>query len=434
MTPNPLPPDLTRWNRAGLSRFDYLDGNGAAWLERLRHDLAQAFPAWPVWAQLPAPPADPSTETEDERLQRLAALYAADPDDLLWQLVRQFARSAHVLGVHLDAQANEGYLRTASQWDSLRRLLAVLDEAPRPPASAATPLALQLKPGLAGTVAAGLQVQHLPASGAPRVFETLADLAADAAFNTLYARDHLANPAWLAGSTLTLDRGVDELKAGEPLVLEDTQLQRLSAHRIEGVFTLPDGRSRVSISPAVPKTAALHFTAGHTLVHLLPKDRLAPRGPASEGVAEAGHSLQLAVPSGTLAPGDLVLVRAVDDKPRYRRIKAVHDDRLVFTQALGALRLLGATVDRPVTVPLTDMAEGPAAAPCRKTARWPWWSMRRATGRAWPGCGSAMPTNSEQHDKTREVWPSFYCLHAKYVPVDTSRERLRRTIARATPP
>ena len=106
-------------------------------------------------------------------------------------------------------------------------------------------------------MAAGLQVQHLPASGAPRVFETLADLAADAAFNTLYARDHLANPAWLAGSTLALDRGVDELKAGEPLVLEDTQLQRLSAHRIEGVFTLPDGRSRVSISPAVPKTAEI---------------------------------------------------------------------------------------------------------------------------------------------------------------------------------
>lgn len=417
MTPNPLPPDLTRWNRAGLSRFDYLDGHGAAWLERLRHDLAQAFPAWPLWAQLPAPPADPSTETEDERLQRLAALYAADPDDLLWQLVRQFARSAHVLGVHLDAQANEGYLRTASQWDSLRRLLAVLDEAPRPPASAATPLALQLKPGLAGTVAAGLQVQHLPASGAPRVFETLGDLAADAAFNTLYARDHLANPAWLAGSTLALDRGVDELKAGEPLVLEDTQLQRLSAHRIEGVFTLPDGRSRVSISPAVPKTAALHFTAGHTLVHLLPKDRLAPRGPASEGVAEAGHSLQLAVPSGNLAPGDLVLVRAVDDKPRYRRIKAVHDDRLIFTQALGALRLLGATVDRPVTVPLTDMGERPY----RRTIDGHDALVVYAAG-DWSRLAGLWLSHAyqlKQNDKTREVWPSFYCLHAKYVPVDT---------------
>lgn len=425
MTPNTLPPDLTRWNRAGLSRFDYLDGNGAAWLERLRHDLAQAFPGWPLWAQLPAPPADPSTETEDERLQRLMALYQADPDDLLWQLVRQFARSAHVLGVHLDAQANEGYLRTASQWDSLRRLLAVLDEAPRPPASAATPLALQLKPGAAGTVAAGLQVQHLPASGAPLVFETLADLAADAAFNTLYARDHLANPAWLAGSTLALDRGVDELKAGEPLVLEDTQLRRLSAHRIEGVFTLPDGRSRVSISPAVPKTAALHFTTGHTLVHLLPKDRLSPRGPASEGVAEAGHSLQLAVPSGTLAPGDLVLVRAVDDKPRYRRIKAVHDDRLVFTQALGALRLLGATVDRPVTVPLTDMAEATRRRTVQEDGTVVLLVYAAGDWSRLAGLWLSHARQLQSGPQTREVWPTYRCLHAKYVPVDTSRERLQ---------
>src|SRR5690606_39760429 len=28
--------DLTRWNRAGLSRFRYLDGNAAVWLEELR--------------------------------------------------------------------------------------------------------------------------------------------------------------------------------------------------------------------------------------------------------------------------------------------------------------------------------------------------------------------------------------------------------------
>ncbi|MEM1302772.1 MAG: hypothetical protein AAGH17_09330, partial [Pseudomonadota bacterium] len=28
--------DLTRWNRAGLTRFDYVDGNAAVWLEELR--------------------------------------------------------------------------------------------------------------------------------------------------------------------------------------------------------------------------------------------------------------------------------------------------------------------------------------------------------------------------------------------------------------
>ena len=28
--------DLTRWNRTGLSRFDYVDGDAAVWLEELR--------------------------------------------------------------------------------------------------------------------------------------------------------------------------------------------------------------------------------------------------------------------------------------------------------------------------------------------------------------------------------------------------------------
>ncbi|MEO1001452.1 MAG: hypothetical protein AAFW69_12765, partial [Pseudomonadota bacterium] len=28
--------DLTRWNRAGLTRFDYVDGDAAVWLEELR--------------------------------------------------------------------------------------------------------------------------------------------------------------------------------------------------------------------------------------------------------------------------------------------------------------------------------------------------------------------------------------------------------------
>lgn len=421
--------DLTRWNRAGLSRFDYLDGNAAVWLERLRANLAQRFPDWPVLATLPATPAteaERAAETEDARKQRLEKLYAADPDDLLWQMVRQFARASHVLGVHLDAHANEGFLGTASQWDSLRRLVAVLDYAPRPPASAATPLVLLLKPGQAGRVNAGLQVQHQPVDGAPLVFETLADLEANAAFNILYPRDHLRSPEWLAGSTLELDQGVDELKAGEPLVLEELQRGHLSAHRVDGLRPLPDGRSLVSISPPVPKTTKRHFVKGWTVVHLLPKDRLRPLEPVTRGVDEAGNSLQLAVSSGDLSPGDIVLVRAVDDKPRYRRIKGVHDDRLVFTRAVGPLTLVGATVDRPVTVPMTDLGEPTrrrtiaqdgsvvllvyAAGDWSRLAR-QWLSHIRKL------------TDPQGHE--REVLPTYRCLHAKYVPVDTSRDALQ---------
>lgn len=42
--------DLTRWNRAGLTRFAYVEGGGAEWLEDLRvaHLLLFGAPATPL--------------------------------------------------------------------------------------------------------------------------------------------------------------------------------------------------------------------------------------------------------------------------------------------------------------------------------------------------------------------------------------------------
>ena len=35
--------DLTRWNRAGLSRFRYVNGNAVEYLEILRQQLVERF-------------------------------------------------------------------------------------------------------------------------------------------------------------------------------------------------------------------------------------------------------------------------------------------------------------------------------------------------------------------------------------------------------
>ena len=77
--------DLTRWNRAGLSRFEYLDGNGAVFLERLRAGLAAKFPQWqpvPGMSPLSAEAAE-ADESEEAKKARLEALYGADPGDML---------------------------------------------------------------------------------------------------------------------------------------------------------------------------------------------------------------------------------------------------------------------------------------------------------------------------------------------------------------
>lgn len=403
--------DLTRWNRAGLSRFEYIDANAAVFLERLRAGLYAQFEQWQ-----PVDTDSDSTETEEDKKSRLEALYASDPDDMLWQLTRSFARVCHVLSTHIDAYANEGYLGTANQWENLRRLVTLLDYAPIPPASASTPLALMLKQGKSGTVTAGLQAKHNPSSGSPLVFETLSDLEADAAFNILYAAEYLNSPVTLSGTTLVLAEKLDKLKSGEPLLLvDDRDSENFSAHLLQGLI-LDEDSTTVTISPAIPAG----FVTGHTVVHVQPKEKLVPIDPATEGVATVGHSLQLSISASDLAAGDIVIIRCADDKPYYRRIKAVHEDRLVFYRSIGQLTLDGATVARPVTVPVTNLANPPsrriidedgtvvdvvfAAGDWSRLADEWLCDIRVITG-----------AGGEQ----REYLPAYYCLHAKYVPVGT---------------
>src|SRR6185436_19616846 len=83
-------------------------------------------------------------ETEAQRLDRLLVQYFEEEPsgataarsreavnrlrrDPAWQITRATARAVHVLGEYLDAYANEGFLRTATQWDNVRRLVETLD-------------------------------------------------------------------------------------------------------------------------------------------------------------------------------------------------------------------------------------------------------------------------------------------------------------------
>ncbi len=193
--------DLTRWNRAGLTRFRYVDGNAVEYLEILRQQLVEKF-ADPqtkrcLWLnppeRIPANEVASATETLTERQERLhliqeriLASYRQDRRDWAWEIARAFARACHMLTEHADAYANERFLGTATQWDHVRRLVAMLDYHPAPPASAATRLVLIAKGDQAGTVAKGFQVKHAPPDGGAKVvFETLEDLLIDPALNVL---------------------------------------------------------------------------------------------------------------------------------------------------------------------------------------------------------------------------------------------------------
>ncbi|HEX5687845.1 MAG TPA: hypothetical protein VFY73_27840 [Ideonella sp.] len=409
----PLPPDLTRWNRAGLTRVQYVDGNAAVFLERLRGQLAEAFPGWGTPQATP-----PAAAEESARKAFLEGVYRQNPDDLLWHLMRAHARAAHVLAGTLDAYANEGWIGTATQWESVRRLVAMLDYAPHPPGSASTALALLHKPGTAaGKVLAGLQVKYAPPDGRPPVvFETLADLGADPALDTLFALDHDRNPAPLAGTTFVLDGEHDALKLGEPLVFEREGDGLLSAHVLTGLLSVVDagGKSATQVTIAPPLAHAAGFVVGRTWVHAEPKEGLKLIGPVASA-AGVDRALELADGCGDLAAGEIVAIGRLGAKPFYRRLKRVSPQRLVLHEPLGTLDLLHAFVGRPVTVPISRLqggrgqaADGRRLQALQVAGDWRWlygqWlaDVRKVEG--------------------REVLPVYECIRAEYTPVSGQKD------------
>lgn len=279
--------DLTRWNRAGLSRFQYVDGNAAIWLEELRigmlaqylrnvtaeerepekwRDLFMKPPTeWELpgpqqryadavaWAALlPGPPA--KTENAAARNKRLIDQYARNSGEGAWEIMRAFARAAHVLLGHLDAYANEGYLRTATQWDNLRKLAAMVNYQPSPPASATAIVALQVASDTGVIeIAAGLAMKYAPPEGgAPLIFETLKPVEAHPELNAARATEWNIN-----SETLIAPGDVDwiipekaKIAQGDVAVLVGSGV--LGAARLLKIIRrgIKAGVSRIDLEPA----------------------------------------------------------------------------------------------------------------------------------------------------------------------------------------
>jgi len=333
-------PDLTRWNRAGLKRFRYVDGNAVTFLELVRDALAMRFPNWQDVKLLS------SVESDTERRLRLLEQYHAPRRDWAWEIVRVLARSSHVLGEHLDAYANEGFLGTATQWDNVRRLVEMIDYHPAPPASASTRLVIEAKE--AGLLPKGFAVKHTPVNGsAPVVFETLEDIEVDPSLNALRPAEYNRNPQRLSGDILMLEGEIEDLRTGEPLVLEDVQSGLLRAYLISGTRIVA-GNTQVHLTPRLSN----RLCKGYTQVYAKPAESLPPRAPAAKG-SELERVLRLTEEPQGLLPG-MVIYIADGNKELYRRVLSVTGQRLVLDMDLGPLRLDTARVGYPVTITITD--------------------------------------------------------------------------------
>jgi hypothetical protein len=159
----------------------------------------------------------------------LAALTARGTDDFAIGLMDAWAVVLDVLSFYQERIANEGYLRTATEFRSVREIARLVGYAPRPGVSATAYLAFEVEKvsGEAGsrvTIGKGSRAQSVPAAGqAPQTFETTEDLQARDQWSSLVprkARPHVFEPGQTAPGRRVWFAGLaTQLKPNDPLLL-----------------------------------------------------------------------------------------------------------------------------------------------------------------------------------------------------------------------
>jgi hypothetical protein len=215
--------------------------------------------------------------------------YERNSHEYAWEISRAFARAAHVLLGHLNAFANEGYLRTATQWDSLRKLASMVNYQPTPPASATSNVALMISvAGQVTEIASGLAMKFTPPEGgAALIFETLKPIKAHIELNAARAKtwdqnnNTLANPTavkWSVPKKLQLKDGdmavfTDGLAHGQAVNLSNVNTDEKSGlatlHFTQaGQFTPHIYNSHIWVDPEDFRPGMFVTTSSQTVIKM----------------------------------------------------------------------------------------------------------------------------------------------------------------------
>jgi predicted phage baseplate assembly protein len=180
------------WNRPGLSAIAYRVGTFSSFFAAMKTRLSSAD------------------------YSGLAGLRTRDTDDWTIALLDGWASIGDVLTFYQERIANEAYVATATQRNSVLELGRTVGYALRPGVAATAYLAYTMDPAADVTIPAGTLAQSTPAQGqSAQAFETSGDLHAKGAWNTLGVRtskpqsiDLTSGPPaelYLAGTNLNLN-------------------------------------------------------------------------------------------------------------------------------------------------------------------------------------------------------------------------------------
>ncbi|HTY32926.1 putative baseplate assembly protein, partial [Mycobacterium sp.] len=155
----------------------------------------------------------------------LAALSTRDPADFALALLDGWATIADVLTFYTERIANEGFLRTATEEFSVRRLAELVGYSPRPGLSATAYLAFTVTAGQTVPIPIGTKAQQLAPSGQlPATFETAEPLIAYGHLSTLAIRR--SQPPLLTAHTLPDTTGLvftgnlTDIRTGDRILLQ----------------------------------------------------------------------------------------------------------------------------------------------------------------------------------------------------------------------
>ena len=258
------------YNRPGLSQLAYRVGTHASFLATMAAALSGA--------------AEPA----------LHALLVRTPDDPSIAFLDCWATVADVLTFYTERIANEGYLRTATELQSVLELARLTGYQLRPGLGASAFLAytLQVNPAKVTSVliAQGSQAVSVPGPGQqPQTFQTSSDLSAQQTWNTLPVR--ATTPA-----TVTEQQLQPQSQASVSVSVQGASLAINPGNRV--VFS--GGGARVPMSVQAVSTDA---TASVTTLSLLPD----PPPAAGSGAGSGSGASAAARPRSEEKNGDQLL-------------------------------------------------------------------------------------------------------------------------------
>ena len=255
------------YNRPGLSVLSYRAGTYDSFFAAMKDRLSSK--------DFSFPPATPP----------LRSLKTRDQDDPAIAMLDAWALLADILTFYQERIANEGYLRTATERQSIAALSALVGAALRPGVSASTYLAYAIDPASDSTIPAGSKVQSVPVTGQlPQTFETSQDLSGSGLFSAMAPR--LTRPQIPdVGDDLYLTGMNNNVSPNDPLLLNGSGLPR----RVATVtLDTPNNQTIVTMQAAGPaeqaaakSAASLTKAADREMAVTTPVSARAPAPPAA---------------------------------------------------------------------------------------------------------------------------------------------------------